>query len=420
MITPAYTSTATERVLPRLALDFTTGALDPRVTVARALNTATRVNNLGYVEGVNADLPRFDYDPVTLAPKGLLIEESRANLLKQSQGFDDTSVWIYGTNNITPNTTVSPAGLSDADTLTATSTGVSFARQQATITASATYTASCFFKKGSVNFGHLSLQSGSDGIRYWFNINTGAVASSAVIGAGYPNVSAKMENYGNGWYRCAVTFTNTTDTAFNFFALFSDADANLNLTSGNTGYLYGAQLEAGAFATSYIPTTTTSLTRNADVVQMTGTNLTSWLDASQGTFVAIGDCYRNTGGNALCALSAGATYGAGNGLLIRANGNTGQIGGNASSTSSPFTRVANTPFTICGTYAGLNATSAVNGANANSIANLDFTGSGTTTFVIGALTTGGSNILNGHAQKIYYYPQQFAQSQVVAYSKFGV
>ena len=75
MITPSFALTATERVLPRLALDFTTASLDPRVTFTRALNTATRINSSGLVETVNADTPRFDY---TLNPggacKGLLIE----------------------------------------------------------------------------------------------------------------------------------------------------------------------------------------------------------------------------------------------------------------------------------------------------------------------------------------------------------
>lgn len=56
MITPAYAPTATERVLPRLALDFATGTLDPRVSVARPLNTATRVNSSGFIESINAQL----------------------------------------------------------------------------------------------------------------------------------------------------------------------------------------------------------------------------------------------------------------------------------------------------------------------------------------------------------------------------
>ena len=67
-------------ITPSFALNFTTGVLDSRVTLTRALNTATRVNSSGVIETVNANLPRFDYDPVTLVPKGLLIEEQRTNL----------------------------------------------------------------------------------------------------------------------------------------------------------------------------------------------------------------------------------------------------------------------------------------------------------------------------------------------------
>lgn len=120
MITPAYAPTATERVFPRLALDFTTGVLDPRVTVTRALNTATRINSSGLIEVVNADLPQFDYDPVTLAPKGLLIEETRANLLLHSSGANE-SAWTKdaaGTGVapvVTPNFAVAPDGTTTAD-----------------------------------------------------------------------------------------------------------------------------------------------------------------------------------------------------------------------------------------------------------------------------------------------------------------
>jgi hypothetical protein len=91
MITPSYSMTATERVLPRLALDFTTAALDSRVAVVRAGDTATVINSSGVIVGVNANLPRFDFDPVTLACKGLLIEEPRTNALLNSL-IDGTSL----------------------------------------------------------------------------------------------------------------------------------------------------------------------------------------------------------------------------------------------------------------------------------------------------------------------------------------
>lgn len=91
MITPTYSMTSTERVLPRLALDFTTSVLDPRVALTRAGNTATVTDSAGVIVAVNADVPRFDYDPVTLACKGLLIEETRTNRLLNSL-LDGTSL----------------------------------------------------------------------------------------------------------------------------------------------------------------------------------------------------------------------------------------------------------------------------------------------------------------------------------------
>ena len=93
MITPSFSLTATERVLPKLALDFTTASLDSRITFTRttgASNPAAFVNSSGYITAATNDQPRFDYNPVTLACKGLLIEESRANLLLQSENFSTT------------------------------------------------------------------------------------------------------------------------------------------------------------------------------------------------------------------------------------------------------------------------------------------------------------------------------------------
>lgn len=84
MITPSFSLTATERVLPSVAIDFTTGLLDSRITFTRTDNTATYINSSGVITAINANLPRFDYDPVTLACKGLLIESSSKNILLNS------------------------------------------------------------------------------------------------------------------------------------------------------------------------------------------------------------------------------------------------------------------------------------------------------------------------------------------------
>jgi hypothetical protein len=203
MITPAYSTTATERVLPVLALDFTTGVLDSRVTIVRALDTATRTNSSGALEVVNANLPRFDYNPTTLAPNGLLIEELRANLF-----------------------------------LNSTINGASLATQTVAVTAVA-HTIS-FYGTGTITL-------------------SGA-ATATVVGTGvYPN-------------RQTLTFTPIVGA----------------LICTVTGSVQYAQLEVGTFATSYIPTAATSVARNADVVSMTGTNFSSWYNASEGTFVVSG------------------------------------------------------------------------------------------------------------------------------------
>ena len=118
MITPSFNLTATERVLPRLALDFTTANLDLRVTFTRTGDTATVTNSSGYIVPINANLPRFDFNPVTLLCNGLLIEESRQNRLLYSEQFNQ-SPWANVRSSVSPNVseTLSPSGLNTADKL---------------------------------------------------------------------------------------------------------------------------------------------------------------------------------------------------------------------------------------------------------------------------------------------------------------
>jgi hypothetical protein len=254
MITPAYSPTATERVLPRMALDFTTGVLDSRVTITRALNTATRVNSSGFVEIVNANLPRFDYDPATLAPKGLLIEEQRTNLVTYSQQFDDAS-WNKGVSgSISANTVVSPDGTTNADAYTwATSTtDFAFLSQTATATSNIANTFSVWLKRPS--------GSGNRTVR----LTVSDVTTSTGVSATF----TVTEN----WQRFEFTRTSATSTGSVGVGLNTGLSGT-SIAAGDILHVWGAQLEAGAFATSYIPTTTTTVTRNADVVSYDGDKL---------------------------------------------------------------------------------------------------------------------------------------------------
>jgi len=98
VFTPAYSLTATERVLPNLAIDFTTGIVDPRIVCSRVGSTATRTNASGVLEVVAADTSRLDFDPVTLQCRGLLSEGAATNILLNSL--------IDGTNLATQSVTV--------------------------------------------------------------------------------------------------------------------------------------------------------------------------------------------------------------------------------------------------------------------------------------------------------------------------
>jgi len=284
MITPAFSLTATERVLPKLALDFTTASLDPRITFTRttgASNPATYVNNGGAVTAATNNQPRFDYDPVTLVCKGLLIEESRSNSLIYSDQFNDAT-WVKTNASISADAAVSPDGTSNADALSKSAAFGSI--YQGLTIATGTYTASVYMKAGTRTTGAFAVtENGSTTVLARANINL----STGVVTNNTGTVFAVAA--GNGWYRVytTVTTTNTSVRVFIYSGTYNGSE------TGDV-YAWGAQLEAGAFATSYIPTTTAALTRNADVATMTGTNFSDWFNASEGTFVAEGSYSTNS------------------------------------------------------------------------------------------------------------------------------
>ncbi|HNB46034.1 MAG TPA: hypothetical protein PLL72_17730, partial [Burkholderiaceae bacterium] len=131
---------------PSLVLNFLQGIADSRITYSGGAN-GTRVNSSGVI--VAATTPRFDYDPVTLAARGLLVEEARTNLCLRSEDFTNASWQTAGTATVTANTTVSPDGTQNADTVTANAAD-SIIYQQIAVSASTTYTGS-FYMKAATN-----------------------------------------------------------------------------------------------------------------------------------------------------------------------------------------------------------------------------------------------------------------------------
>jgi hypothetical protein len=380
-----------------MALDFTTGTLDPRVTVTRALNTATAINSSGFIAVVNANLPRFDYNPNTLAPRGLLIEETRTNLFIQSQ-FQGNWTANAGTTTFLGTYVTSPDGTSNGRILNDTSAAAAaYVFQGVSFTSGTVYTLSVYVKKGVSRY--LALTSFTQSGRALFDLNNYSLSSVTGI-----VTSATITSVGGGWYRCTATMTASATGSNNLG--FGDFEAG---PTGDLYYIWGAQVEAGAFATSYIPTTTVSLTRNADDVTMTGTNFTSWYSASEGTFTS-------TFSAAASTASVLVTDAAGSGRpLYIVSGGVVRIFDGTAPINAGGTYTFGTVASAGSSYGGGTMSCALNGGTVGTGA---FDGSmGTSGLYIGRNPAQPNEYIKGHIQKVAFYPMRFSDRQLQAFSK---
>lgn len=228
-------------------------------TFTRA-SSATRVNESGLIESVASGVPRIDF--LDNADGHLLLEPSRTNLLTDSE--DATSVnWSQGRVTATANQIESPDGNVSADLIVDTPTTIGTHRMfTPTISAlsGTVYTFSIYIKKGTsyrgeinlINLVESSISSGSG----TFDLNT-------LTSTGGCSIDLTLVN---GYYR--VTYTTTCNsTTTGRIALYQYSSSGLRSYTGDgtsTWHIWGAQLEAGSYATSYIPTSGSSVTRVAE------------------------------------------------------------------------------------------------------------------------------------------------------------
>ena len=265
---------------------------DFNVTRATA---ATRVNASGLIESVASGIPRLDYfaSGGVVGCPALLVEPSAQNLALQSENFVTT--WAANNLNITSGFT-SPFNNANGTLIEATSVAGRLRQTIAAITSGTTHTFSLFAKADSfaltsgitltVNDGTSSNY--ASGVCQAFRLDTGALGTSGTVGAGFTLTRASIENYGNGWYRCNMTVTASYTPATSIIGVRATSTISAGLpstASGSTVYIWGAQLETGSIATSYIPTTTASATRNADVVSVSGA-VSGAIGQTEGTIYA--------------------------------------------------------------------------------------------------------------------------------------
>ena len=230
--------------------------LEQSATVGEYIPTTSTINSA----------PRFDHNPTTGESLGLLVEEQRSNLLVQSENFGTT--WTSFGNTVAINTASAPDGQTTADTLVPNNgQGTSGVTQVVPggLADSTVYTFSVFIKFAGLTAFNLQFYNKANTFFGSRNLNpqTGLLSGSEFGG------TTSVVAYPNGWYPLILANLNSGTGA---------TAPNARIVCSATGdgvsgaYIWGAQLEAGAFPTSYIPTTTAAATRSADVASITGSN----------------------------------------------------------------------------------------------------------------------------------------------------
>jgi hypothetical protein len=365
-----------------LNLDFTTGVLDSRLTFTRAAGTATYINSSGYVATATTNAPRFDYSPTNIGePRGLLIEGSAINLLKNS-AYADTNWIAFGgyTKSITTGIT-SPANDTTAALLTFTAVGhglyTNNTQMAYTNTVGATYTMSAWIRATS-NTTNLNIRFGDS-----------AVATG-------PNIPI-----------------TTTWTRYSYSYVAASASGPLVQSASGTATgefeMWGFQLELGSGASSYIPTGASQVTRNGDSCVMTGTNFSSWYTQGMGTVCWSGSAFRITAGHLANINTVNndpritAYVGAGSLTNLVTNGTT-------QASISFGTVTANTAFKAAWRF-NTNDFAACLNAGTVYTDTLGTVPTGVDRMQLGA-AEGGYQFLDGWIKSIKYYPTAFTNAQL--------
>jgi hypothetical protein len=218
--------------------------------------SGTRVNKDGLIEVVTNNKPRIDF--LNDSNGALLLEPNRSNIITYSEDF---SQWSPQDITIVPNVVNSPYGINNAtEIIEGVGTTQHRIVRNITFLNSTEYTASVYVKRnvGLRNFAIISVLTGQ---RVYYDLTNGTVLSTT-LGSG------TIESVGNGWFKCTVTGTSTSTSGAFYLAM---ADVTETYTGDGTSslYIWGCQNEQGSYATSYIPTQGSAVTRIADSCSQT-------------------------------------------------------------------------------------------------------------------------------------------------------
>lgn len=380
--------------------------LEQRSTVTAYTPTTTQAitNYIPALQTAASGVARFDCNPTTNESLGLLIEESRTNLVTYSDDFSNAA-WVKSNSTVTANTIVAPDGTLTADKLfESTSAGGHDVRQAGTL-ASGTNTFSVYLKAAERTWALIQVGGAVVGLAY-VNLATGAIGT---VTGGF---TATAVSVGNGWWRCSITGISQSTAATVAGVYLALNNNSFSYTGDGYGgiYIWGAQLEAGAFATSYIPTVASQVTRAADAASMTDTNFSSWYNQAAGTIYTESSSFSpaatrqsygisdNTISNRIVGASSldSSLFVATSGVQ-QANINTNTVAANVATKLAAAVTLDN--FAVCRD----NGTVFTDSSGLMPLVNRMFIGNG---------ATGSGAALNGTIKKIAYYPLRVTNAQL--------
>jgi hypothetical protein len=407
-----------------LALDFTAGTMPPGVVIARA-STATYFDVTGVMQTAASGAPRFDYDPVTHVPLGLLVERATANYAVQS-GNMSVAPWTPQRATLAGAAAVAPDGTTTATRITEDTTAASShysGANVANIPVNAPITATVYLRDATRRWAQFVLYdqtTGTNNVTANIDLVAGTI-SAAVAGGVATAASTSITSVGGGWYRVAVTATlsATATTGVIHRVLLCNALGVPSYTGDGASslFVFGAQVETTQYATSYFPTTAATGIRAADDVSIP---IGAWFNASNSTLFGEFIYPRSAdtaAGHDLAGLGDGSAIAGAPRMVIRAmDGLTTRCTyySTASGTGVggvlPAPSLNMNPNKIAAAFTAVNSYGALNGGAV--ITTVTGMPTGITLLAIGNQSPAGNSYLDAWVRKVWYWSSALSNAQL--------
>ena len=336
--------------------------------------------------------PRRDFDPVTLACKGLLVEEQRVNTIVGSANFSGGGTgWVLDGPSLTASATAGPDGsLSATSIVQGTGNNRTYQFDNSSVTGSKVF--SIYVKPNAGSSLSITAVGGMS--------PNGPAVINATTGSVTGFTGASSVAVGNGWYRVYLPVTVTVASGGGTYWVISGPASSV--------FIWGTQLEAGTFATSYIPTpTAATATRNADVASVStqafpysATEGSIVVNASSPCIAAIANMITLDNGTTQERIRLLTDVASVKTIVTQSNTTQANL--------SPGSATANTPFKFSVAYKVNDFAAVVNGSAAATYP----TGNVPVVNIARLGADSSGNYLNGHIRQITYLPRRISNTEL--------